>query len=184
MNALGGDPFDLWLGQELKQHAQAQGGPSPMPAQAQYHTAYLKGMHMPFLAKVAAVLTTKAAIAVTAGVVAVGAASVSEAVITGSVNPADWGKQVVQQVQKCEAALAPGTHGIGQCVSSFASQHGKQVSSQHRATPTPGHGHSNGNGNGNGGGGGNGKTPGPPANKVHPTPPGKVHPTPPNNRHK
>ena len=104
-----------------------------------------------------------------------GAGVTTEVATTGSLDPSDWGKQVVQQVQTCKDALAPGSHGIGQCVSSFASQHGKTVSSEHRATPTPGQGH----------------TPGPP-DKTKPTPPGKAHetprgqvrPTPSNNGHK
>jgi hypothetical protein len=181
MNAPGGDSFDQWLGQTLQQHASAHSAPSPMPVQAQYHAAYLQsGLHLPFLAKVGAVLTAKAAIAATVGVLV--AAAAGEAVVTGSVNPADWGQQVVQQVQKCKDALAPGSHGIGSCVSSFANQHGKTESSDHRANPTPGRGQ------------GNKHTPGPP-DKTHPTPPaspGKsgshptppVHPTPPGNGHK
>ena len=165
MNAPGGDAFDQWLGQQLQEHASAHPAPSPMPQQAQYHAASIAGgVHVPFLAKVAAVLGTKAAIAVTAGALVV-AASAGEAVITGSFNPGDWGQQVVQQVNKCKDALAPGSHGIGECVSSFASQHGKKVSDEHRAKPTPG--------------GGSDHTPGPPADKVHPSPPNKPHPTPP-----
>ena len=161
MNALGGDSFDQWLGQQLQQHASVLAGPSPLPMQAQYDAAHVQ-RRLPFLAKVAAVLSTKAAVGVAASMLVVAAAG-SEAVITGSVNPSDWGKQVVQQVNKCKDALAPGSHGIGRCVSSFASQHGKKVSADHRATPTPGHGSDH--------------TPGPPANKVHPTTP--AHPTPP-----
>jgi hypothetical protein len=59
-------------------------------------------------------------------VVAVAAAA--EAAITGSADPANWGRQVRQQVVACKAALATGEHGIGQCVSAFASQHGQEVS--------------------------------------------------------
>jgi len=165
VNTLGADSFDQWLGQQLQQHASAVKGPSPFPAQAQYNAA--DALHMPFLAKVGAVLSTKAAIAVTASVLAVSAAGAGEAAITGSANPGDWGKQVVQQVNSCKDALVPGSHGIGQCVSSFASQHGKKVSSEHRTTPaaTPSHGPNH--------------TPGPPVNKqVHATPPKKpAHPT-------
>ena len=173
MNAQGGDSFDQWLGQQLQQHASAHSAPSPMPAQAQYHAAHIRaGVHVPMLAKVAAVLTTKAAIAVTFGVLA--AAAAGEAVVTGSINPVDWGQQVVQQVQTCKDALAPDSHGVGDCVSSFSSQHGKNVSGDHRANPTPGQG--NGNGNGNGNGAGKDKThPTPPA---HPSPPVKDHPSP------
>lgn len=172
MSTVGGGSFDQWLGQQLQLHASANGGPSPLPAQAQYHAAYIQGAHLPLLAKVGAVLTTKAAIGVTAGVLAVGAAGAGEAVITGSVNPSDWGNQVVKQVNDCKAALAPDTHGIGKCVSAFASQHGNQGSNgnsaEHRANPTPSQ---------------TNHTPEQPPAKgkpsAHPTPPSHAHPTPP-----
>ena len=165
MSAPGGPGFDQWLDSQLQQHAAAHTGPSPLPAQAQYHAAYLKGGgHLSLLAKIGAVLSTKAAIGVAAGALVVGAAGVSESVITGSFNPGDWGKQVVKQVNDCKAALTPGSHGIGDCVSSFASRHGKDVSAEHRATPTPGHGV---------------HTPGPPAGKgkgaPRPTPTPHAH---------
>jgi hypothetical protein len=79
------------------------------------------------------------------------AAAATEVAITGSVNPANWGQQVVTQVNACKASAARlGVHGIGQCVSQFAKQHGDAVSDSPPATATPGHGHGNGNGNGNG----------------------------------
>jgi hypothetical protein len=141
MSSSGDAGFDQWLSSQLEQHASAHAGPSPMPAQAQYHATYVNaGTRLPLLAKVAAALTTKTAIAVAAGALAIGAAGVGESVITGSTNPGDWGKQVVKQVNECKAALAPGSHGIGQCVSSFASQHGAAKSAEHRATPTPAYG--------------------------------------------
>ena len=173
MNTPNAADFGQWLGAQLHQHASAHAGPSPLPAQALYRAAYVKGaVHVPLLAKVGAALTTKVAIGVTAGVLAVAAAGVGESVITGSVNPSDWGKQVVKQVHDCKATLAPNSHGIGECVSSFASQHGKTVSAEHRTTPTPGHGDN---------------TPGPPAGKGkptdRPTQQSRPHPTPPG-RHK
>jgi type IV secretory pathway TrbL component len=171
MSTVGAGTFDQWLGQELRLHASANTGPNPLPAQAQYQAAYVNGaVSIPLLAKVGAVLTTKAAIGVTAGVLAVGAAGASEAAITGSANPSDWGKQVVKQVNDCKAALAPGTHGIGECVSSFASQHGNKGgnSADHRNNPTTGHA---------------AHTPGRPPSKgkpsTHPSPPSHAHPTPP-----
>ena len=91
---------------------------------------------MSFLAKIAALASTKAALGLTVGVLAVSAAgAATEAAITGSTNPSNWGQQVVQQVDKCKKmALAAGTHGIGECVSTFASKHGQQESSDHRAS--------------------------------------------------
>jgi len=74
--------------------------------------------------------------------VAAAAVTVAGAATTGSLNPADWGQQVTRQVADCKAQLADGQHGIGACVSSFASQHGSAAASAARQ-------HGNGNGNGN-----------------------------------
>jgi hypothetical protein len=78
------------------------------------------------------------------------AAAATEVAITGSVNPLNWGQQVTQQVDACKASAARlGVHGIGQCVSSFARQHGDAVSDSHskkvKTDKTD-----NGNGNANG----------------------------------
>lgn len=112
-----------------------------MPAQARYHSAYLLGLggaHVSVLAKAGLLVSTKGAIGFAVAAFALGAAG-AEAAITGSVNPTNWGQQVVIQVDACKDALLPGTHGIGECVSTFANQHGnqhgKQVSSDHRASP-------------------------------------------------
>ncbi|MHB8589477.1 MAG: hypothetical protein ACYDA0_11575 [Candidatus Dormibacteraceae bacterium] len=137
MSVESGDGFDRWLEQQLQNHSVQQSGPSPIPAQAQYHAAYLQGgPHMSVLAHAAALVSTKGAVGLAVALLAVGSAGVaSEAAITGSASPSKWGQQVVQQVDTCKDALKPGTHGIGKCVSTFAKQHGKQVSSDHRASP-------------------------------------------------
>jgi len=141
MSTMNDARFERWLDVQLPGLAYAQGGSRPLPALARYEAAYAaRGVHFPLLVKVGAALTTKTAIAVAAGALAVGAAGVGESEITGTLNPTDWGKQVVQQVNDCKAALAPGSHGIGQCVSSFAKQHGKAVSADHRAGSGPAHG--------------------------------------------
>lgn len=136
-----GSDFERWLEQQLQNQASRQSGPHPMPAQAQYHAAYLQGgPHMSVLAHAAALVSTKGAIGLAVAFLAVGAAGVaSEAAITGSASPSNWGQQVVQQVDTCKDALAPGSHGIGQCVSTFAKQHGKKVSADHRASPAREH---------------------------------------------
>jgi len=91
-------------------------------------------------------------VAAAAAVTVAGAAT--EVALTGSVNPQDWGQQVTQQVAACKASAARlGVHGIGECVSDFANQHGKAVSASHRASDSRGHndganGSSNGNANG------------------------------------
>jgi hypothetical protein len=57
------------------------------------------------------------------------AVAASEVAITGSINPANWGQQVKETVADCKASAARlGVHGIGQCVASFARQHGGTVS--------------------------------------------------------
>jgi hypothetical protein len=96
-----------------------------------------------------------------AALAATAAGAATEAAITGSLNPTDWGKQVVQQVATCKADLATGEHGIGACVSAFAKQHGKLVSAEHHASGNGnanGHGANKGNSNGNGNGNGHGQT--------------------------
>lgn len=91
---------------------------------------------MSVLAKAASLVSTKGAAGIAVALLAVGAAGAAgEAAVTGSANPSNWGQQVVEQVQDCKAALAPGSHGIGQCVSAFAKKHGEQVSDDHRASP-------------------------------------------------
>jgi hypothetical protein len=110
-----------------------------------------------------AALTAK----VLTGVVAAAAAvSVAGAVTTGSLNPADWGQQVSQQVETCKSKLAAGQHGIGDCVSDFANQHGAMVASTARH-----HGDTNPNGN-NGAGLSNDKGKG--KNKTNHTAPGRT----------
>lgn len=165
MSVESGDGFERWLERQLHSEAAKAGGPSPAPAQAQYHAAYLQGgLHMSVLAHAVALVSTKAAIGITVAVLAVGAAGVAtEAAVTGSANPSNWGQAVVDQVKSCKLALAPGTHGIGECVSTFANKHGKAVSADHRTSPNPGNASdhaSSARGN---------HTPGPPANPGKPT---------------
>jgi hypothetical protein len=91
-------------------------------------------------------LVVKAATGFAVAVVAVlAAAAVTEAAITGSADPANWGQQVRQQVISCKAALKTGEHGIGPCVSAFASQHG-QVMSGRASGARLNHGNGNANG--------------------------------------
>jgi uncharacterized membrane protein YgcG len=176
INATNG--FDGWLTRELHQHASRVAGPNPLPSQARYHAVAIAGTALGAISF--AILSTKTVTAAALSVVAIAAAgATTEAVITHSANPTVWGHQVVQQVDKCKAALPPGGHGIGECVSSFASQHGASSPSTHSdggpsnahpaggppsehpkggppsSHPTPGNGEGNGGGNG-GGNSGNG----------------------------
>jgi hypothetical protein len=89
---------------------------------------------------VAAVATVAAAGAVTAGAV------------THSPNPLVWGQQVSHMVQTCKGQPATnGKHGIGDCVSDWASQKGQQERStraasqgQTNSSTNPGAAHSSG----------------------------------------
>jgi uncharacterized membrane protein YgcG len=183
MGTNGTNGFDVWLERELRQHASAAVGSNPLPSQARYHAVAIAGTALGAISF--AILSTKTVTAAALSVVAIVAAgATTEAVITHSANPAVWGQQVVQQVDKCKAALPPGSHGIGECVSSFASQHGASSPSQQHGDgssnghpaggppsdhpqggppsshPTPGNGGGDSGGNsgsGNGGGHGHGK---------------------------
>jgi uncharacterized membrane protein YgcG len=178
MGTNGINGFDGWLERELHQHAAQIAGPNPLPSQARYHAVAIAGTALGALSF--AILSTKTVTAAALSVVAIVAAgATTEAVITHSTNPAVWGQQVVQQVDTCKAALPTGSHGIGECVSSFASQHGagspkhpnEGSSNGHPAGgppsdhpkggppsshPTPGNGGGN-SGNGNGSGHGHGE---------------------------
>jgi spermidine/putrescine-binding protein len=68
-----------------------------------------------------------------AALAATAAVAATEVAITGSINPANWGQQVKEEVADCKASAARlGVHGIGTCVSSFARQHGDAVSDSHK----------------------------------------------------
>jgi len=95
--------------------------------------------------------------------VAAAAVTVAGAATTGSLNPSVWGQQVTQRVQECKDKLADGQHGIGDCVSSFASQHGAVAPAARH------HGNANGHDNANGNGNANGHD----KDKSHPTPKGE-----------
>ncbi len=102
-------------------------------------------------------LLTGIAVAAAAVVVA-GAAT--EVAVTGSMNPTNWGQQVKTQVGACKASAARlGVHGIGECVSDFASSKPRTNQGKHKGNDS---GADNGKGNakdktkGPGNGNGNG----------------------------
>ncbi|GAC1505638.1 MAG: hypothetical protein NVS1B3_04170 [Candidatus Dormibacteraceae bacterium] len=67
-----------------------------------------------------------------AAMAATAAVAATEVATTGSINPANWGQKVKEQVELCKDQLPTGEHGIGKCVSSFARQHGDAVSDKHQ----------------------------------------------------
>jgi hypothetical protein len=70
----------------------------------------------------------KAAVALLTTLIAAGALGSGTAAAAAS---GAFGQQVKAKVESCKAALATGTHGIGECVSDFAQQHGAQQRQQH-----------------------------------------------------
>jgi len=101
-------------------------------------------------------LLTGIAVAAAAVVVA-GAAT--EVAVTGSLNPTNWGQQVKTQVGACKAsAAALGLHGIGECVSDFASSKARENQGKDK---DKGKANANDNGKDNGKGNPKDKTKGP-----------------------
>lgn len=139
MGIRGVNGFDDWLERELQQNASRETGPSPLPSQSRYQVLPLQGSALNRVSSgLAAMVSAKTVTALALSVAAiVTAGATTEAVITGSTNPANWGHQVVQQVQTCKVALAPGGHGVGECVSSLAPQLG-QDKPKTQGTSSPG----------------------------------------------
>lgn len=104
--------------------------------------------------------------------VAAAAVTVAGAATTGSLDPSVWGQQVKQQVQTCKDQLAQGDHGIGDCVSQFANQHGQTVASNARHHGDGDGSSNNNNKNGNGNANGHSK------DNSKDQPPGKLTPKP------
>lgn len=107
--------------------------------------------------------------------VAAAAVTVAGAATTGSFNPANWGQQVTTKVNDCKAHLADGQHGIGDCVSDFASQHGASVASDARHH---GSGATKDNSNGNANGHSKDKAKDQPPTKAQSTAPSTLEPEP------
>jgi hypothetical protein len=84
----------------------------------------------------AAAVKGKAAAAVLAALVATGGAAGTVA----AANHGAFGQQVKAQVESCKDALTAGAHGIGECVSDFANQHGQMERQQHRQNDSTTHG--------------------------------------------
>ena len=132
-----GDEFEGWLEQQLQGALQAHAGPSPLATQATYHAAALTGGigGVSTFSTITAAVTSKAAAGIaTAALVVGGGGAVAATAATGSTDPGVWGQTVTQAVTQCKSELQDGQHGIGQCVSAVASQHGQQERDQHSAS--------------------------------------------------
>ena len=96
---------------------------------------------MPLMSAVRSITTPALAFGLLAGLVGVVAGAglaVTTIHLASTTNPASsathsnqakgHGAEVTDAVAKCKAALAPGQHGIGKCVSAIANKHGKSTS--------------------------------------------------------
>jgi hypothetical protein len=160
------DNFDRWLEDELGNRLDSVDPTDVAPRYLESHgpkrgrlTGLLAGLPLP------ALLTTKVAAASMVVLAATGTGVAVKTAATGTPNPLVWGQQVKDQVQKCKDALPAGQHGIGKCVSEFASQHSSTSSDSSDSDSST---DDNGKGNANG------------QSTSHPTPQGKSdsHPTP------
>jgi len=125
-----GNEFDRWLEEELSRSFARLDAGYVAPRYLETR-APRRGVSR-LLAAIPAMVTAQVA---AAGIAVVAAASTGVAVhsvVTGSGtnDPSTWGQKVVQQVQKCKAELGANQHGIGKCVSQFASQNGDNQSDQ------------------------------------------------------
>lgn len=148
--------FDSWLEKGL-QEASGRYGMTSAPAPKYSSKSF--GWRSRSLGAIFALAGSQAAMVAVTTVTLTAAAVGVKTAATGDPNPLNWGAQVTQQVATCKAAASasaaatpsasatpgPGQHGIGQCVSSFAKQHGPSERAQHsqsgktpHATPSAG----------------------------------------------
>jgi hypothetical protein len=142
------EQFDGWLERQLDQRLTPLSPVTPRPGQARYQAVLLQ--RRSWMLRILPATAAAKAVAAVATVAAAGA--VTAGAVTHSPNPLVWGQQVRAKVVACQsAAAAAGTHGIGECVSDFASQNGQQQRSTHAASQgqthsstNPGAAHSSG----------------------------------------
>jgi hypothetical protein len=130
------DDFDRWLGAQLEKGF-ARSRDQSRAGIAGYRSVIGRRQGSHRISPTRRSFVGKAAIALAAATLSLGAVGAAAATaVTHSVNPQAWGQQVENAVADCKAALKPGEHGIGGCVSAFAKQHG--------AAKQAGHGHGHG----------------------------------------
>jgi len=114
-------PFDTWLEDELARGF-VQFRQAPLPTGAPYRPGASPRVSRRLAAKTL-VLVAAVALAL--------AGTTALAAVTGSANPQVWGQYMKDVVTTCKSQLGAGQHGIGNCVSTIASQHGAQQRDQH-----------------------------------------------------
>ena|SRR2546430_135274 len=122
-----GNELDDLLERELRRRVGGLRGPNPEPVQAVYRAAARSG------GRTMLSLPSLATAGLAAAALVVGGGSAAAAAATHSANPATWGKTVTEAVTTCKSQLGDGQHGIGQCVSAVAKQHGQAQRAAHQA---------------------------------------------------
>jgi len=127
MTRTGSEPgdFDRWLHRQLCVALEPERGPRPHPADARYAAVARRtgGQAILTRSSIPAALGAKALVG---GAVVALAAGTAGTVMTGSVNPANWGQHVSEAVETCAKDV-----NVGRCVSAFAQEHGEAVRAQH-----------------------------------------------------
>jgi hypothetical protein len=131
-NGDGGLDFDTLLEHELRRRVGRLRGPSPAVHQAAYH-AGATGGKTTMVSSLTAAATSKIAVGLAAATALVVAGGSAAAAASHSGNPAAWGRTVTEAVAACKSQLGAGEHGIGQCVSAVARQHGQSQRDEHSA---------------------------------------------------
>jgi hypothetical protein len=188
MNA-DGDDFDALLGHELRRHVGRLQGPTPAYRQAAYRAVSTGGRtSMSLVPSLAAATSSKIAAGLATAALVVGGGSAAASAATHSTDPGVWGRTVTQAVATCKSQLAAGEHGIGQCVSAVAKEHGEDQRAAHAQSGGGSGASPNSQGNANGSANGKSHDAGDQADADHaqgkPTAaPGSLHGTPPANGH-
>ena len=120
---------DDWLAGELRRGFEDLEAPNPHTPR--YANQAFRAKGLPKMDSFGSTARSKVATVATIVALTASGGVAAKAAITGDANPLHWGQQVKQQVQTCKDELAPGEHGIGQCVSAFASQHGQAQRAAH-----------------------------------------------------
>jgi hypothetical protein len=125
------DDFDSWLDAELDKGF-ARSSVRSQAGIGHYKNVVSRHRRLHQMSPAGLPLAGKAAIALAAATLSLGAVGAAAATaVTHSTNPQAWGQQVKAAVADCKKARTPAQHGIGDCVSAFARQHGAATRAEH-----------------------------------------------------
>jgi hypothetical protein len=131
MDSNNGFDLDSHLERELRGTVGSLSGTRPLVSQSAYHAAFLKASRTGLRSWLASVASSRAAAGLAVAALAVGGGSIAAAAATGSTDPGVWGQRVTAAVEQCKDNLGDGVHGIGECVSQWASHNGAESRANH-----------------------------------------------------